>query len=144
MKKREAEKKRGHSNTTSENETSIRLDKWVWAARFCKTRSIARDLIQAGKITYNGQRTKPSRLVEIGAELKIPAGFDTKTVTVRHLSDKRVSAALASEFYCETEESLLQRARNAEARKLSVFHSPRPDSRPDKKQRRQIIKFKNQ
>jgi ribosome-associated heat shock protein Hsp15 len=101
-------------------------------------------MIQAGKISYNGQRTKPSRAVELGAKIKIPSGFDTKTVIVEKLYDKRQSAALAQALYTETQVSIEQRERNAEARKLSVFHSPRPDNRPDKKQRRQIIQFKNQ
>jgi ribosome-associated heat shock protein Hsp15 len=136
--------KRGHPNPLSERSEVVRLDKWVWAARFCKTRSIAREMIQAGKISYNGQRTKPSRAVELGAKIKIPSGFDTKTVIVEKLYDKRQSAALAQALYTETQVSIEQRERNAEARKLSVFHSPRPDSRPDKKQRRQIIQFKNQ
>lgn len=134
--------KRGHSSADADD-TPVRLDKWVWAARFTKTRSLAREMIQAGKITYNEQRAKPSRTVEIGAVIKIPAGFDHKTVVVEAIKDKRQSAPLAQLMYCETPESIELRERNAQARKLSVFHSPRPDSRPDKKQRRQIIKFKN-
>jgi ribosome-associated heat shock protein Hsp15 len=136
--------KRGHPTHPSEQGEAVRLDKWVWAARFCKTRSLARDMIQAGKITYNEQRTKPSKVVELGAKIKIPTGFDTKIVIVEKIHDKRQSAALAQELYSETQASVEQRERNAEARKLSIFHSPRPDGRPDKKQRRQIIQFKNQ
>ncbi|WP_395338669.1 RNA-binding S4 domain-containing protein [Ningiella sp. W23] len=128
----------------ADNGVAVRLDKWVWAARFCKTRAIARELIQSGKITYNDQRAKPSRTVELGAKVKIPAGFDLKTVVIEQIKDKRQSAPLAQKMYTETPESMALRERNAEARKLSAFHSPRPDSRPDKKQRRQIIKFKNQ
>lgn len=135
---------RGHPTPGPAETDPVRLDKWVWAARFCKTRSVARELIQAGKITYNEQRTKPSRNVEVGAKIKVPAGYDVKTVIIEKILDKRQSATLAQAMYTETEESVAQRERNAEARKLSVFHSPRPDSRPDKKQRRQIIKFKLQ
>lgn len=122
----------------------VRLDKWIWAARFCKTRSLARDLIQAGKVHYNGQRCKPSKIVEVGATVKVPAGYDVKEVKIRVLSDKRGSATVAQTLYEETPESIAQREKNAEARKLSAFHSPKPESRPDKKQRRQIIRFKNQ
>nr|WP_136250872.1 ribosome-associated heat shock protein Hsp15 [Ningiella ruwaisensis] len=129
---------------TSSQLAGVRLDKWVWAARFCKTRSLARDLIAAGKITYNGQRAKPSRIAEAGAVVKIPAGFDVKTVVIEKVEEKRQSAPLAQQMYTETQESIELRERNAEARKLSAFHSPKPDSRPDKKQRRQIIKFKHQ
>ncbi|MBT1451389.1 heat-shock protein [Glaciecola sp. XM2] len=122
----------------------VRIDKWLWAARFTKTRSLARDLVQQGKVTINQQRAKPSRPVELGAMIKIPAGFDTKTVVVEQILDKRQSAPLAQKMYSETPESVELRAKNAQARKLSIFHSPRPDQRPDKKQRRQIIKFKHQ
>jgi ribosome-associated heat shock protein Hsp15 len=122
----------------------VRLDKWLWAARFCKTRAIARDLVQAGKVQYNEQRTKASRLVELGAKIKIPSGYDQKIITVESINDKRQSAILAQTLYSETSQSIIQREKNAQARELSAFHSPRPDSRPDKKQRREIIKFKHQ
>lgn len=123
---------------------AVRLDKWLWAARFFKTRAIARDMVQSGKVQYNGQRCKPSKSVELGAKLAIPAGFDSKDVIVEQLNERRLSAVLAQEMYRETEDSLALREKNAEARKLSAFHSPRPDSRPDKKQRRKIIQFKQQ
>ncbi len=121
---------------------SVRLDKWIWAARFAKTRSLARELVQSGKVHYNRQRTKPSRIVEIGAIVKVPTGFDEKTVVVKKIFDNRQGAPIAQSMYEETEESSLQREKNAQARKLSAFHSPRPETRPDKKQRRQLIKFK--
>lgn len=145
-------KKKGHSNSSKgetqgrgqSNIESVRLDKWLWAARFCKTRSIARDLISSGKVQYNQQRAKPSRVVEIGATVRVPSGFDEKVVKVLKLHDKRLGAELAKLLFEETPESIAQREKNNQARKLSLFHSPRPDSRPDKKQRRQIIKFKHQ
>lgn len=133
----------GHSKM-SKGDEPVRLDKWLWAARFTKTRSIARDLIQSGKVTINQQRAKPSRAIELGAVIKIPVGFDFKIVVVEQIRDKRQSAPLAQEMYSETEGSVEQREKNAQARQLSAFHSPKPDSRPDKKQRRQIIKFKHQ
>ncbi|WP_040523489.1 ribosome-associated heat shock protein Hsp15 [Aliiglaciecola lipolytica] len=132
-------------NKTDNKDTEIvRLDKWLWAARFFKTRSLARDMVQSGKVQYNGQRAKASRNVEIGATIVLPAGFDSKEVIVEGLSDKRVSAPQAQLLYVETEKSIAQREKNAEARKLSAFHSPRPETRPDKKQRRKIIQFKQQ
>lgn len=122
----------------------IRLDKWIWAARFCKTRTIARDLIQAGKVKYNGQRTKPSKIIELGALVQIPAGFDTKTVSIERLSEQRQKAAIAQTLYSETEESIALREKNRQARQLSAFHNPRPEQKPDKKQRRQLIQVKQQ
>lgn len=128
---------------TTQTQTSVRLDKWLWAARFCKTRAIAREWIQAGKVHYNGQRAKPSKLVEVGALVKIPQGYDQKEVGIVALSDKRGSATVAQQLYQETQASQAQREKNAQARKLSSFHSPRPEVRPDKKQRRQLIKMKH-
>ncbi|MBD3585667.1 ribosome-associated heat shock protein Hsp15 [Salinimonas sp. HHU 13199] len=125
---------------SSEN---VRLDKWLWAARFFKTRAIARDMVQSGKVQYNGQRAKPSRQVEVGALIKIPAGWDLKEVEVLKLSEKRLGAPLAQELYSETQASVDKREENQLARKLSTFHSPKPDGRPDKKQRREIIKLKH-
>ncbi len=128
------------SDNTSQN---VRLDKWLWAARFYKTRALAREMVQAGKVHYNGQRAKPGRNVELGAMLKITAGWDVKEVRVLGLSEKRLGAPLAAELYEETAESLAQREQNQLARKMNTFHNPHPDGRPDKKQRREIIKMKH-
>jgi len=128
----------------SDTDVNVRLDKWLWAVRLFKTRGLAREMVQAGKVHYNGQRAKPGRNVEPGAMIKVPAGWDIKEIKVLGLSDKRLSAPLAEALYEETPESIAQRESNQQARKLSAFHSPRPDNRPDKKQRRQIIKFKQQ
>lgn len=120
----------------------VRLDKWLWAARFYKTRSIARNMIDGGKVHYNGQRTKPSKLVEIGAQIKFRQGQDEKTVIVEQLSEQRRGAPEAQRLYKETQASIdAQEKRNLE-RKLHA-HNPSPDSRPDKKQRRDLIKFKH-
>jgi ribosome-associated heat shock protein Hsp15 len=123
---------------------NIRLDKWLWAARFYKTRSMARDAVQSGKVQYNGQRSKPGKIVELGASIKVPQGFDLKDIVVLQVKEQRLGAPLAQLMYEETQASEMLRASNVEARKLSVFHSPKPDHRPDKKQRRQIIQFKQQ
>lgn len=123
---------------------SVRIDKWLWAARFFKTRAIAKDMVQSGKVQYNGQKCKASKTVEVGATVVFPAGYDSKEVIIEELSEHRRSAPLAQLMYQETEASLEQREKNTQARKLSAFHSPRPDSRPDKKQRRKIIQFKQQ
>jgi len=132
------------SQQSDKSSQDVRLDKWLWAARFFKTRALSRDMIAAGKVHYNGQRVKPGKTVEVGAMLTIPAGWDTKEVEILGLSDKRLSAPLAQDLYKETEQSIEKREENQQARKLNTFHSPRPDGRPDKKQRREIIKFKHQ
>ncbi|MCK6263322.1 ribosome-associated heat shock protein Hsp15 [Vibrio sp. ZSDE26] len=127
----------------SANSTAIRLDKWIWAARFYKTRSIARNMIDGGKVHYNGQRSKPSKLVELGALITLRQGHEEKTVVIEKLSDQRRGAPEAQTLYSETPESIEKRQANAEQRKLHA-HSPAPERRPDKKQRRNIIKFKHQ
>jgi ribosome-associated heat shock protein Hsp15 len=129
---------------TPDESKSVRLDKWLWAARFYKTRGIARDAVQSGKVQYNGQRSKPGKIVELGASIKVPQGYDLKDVLVVQVKEQRQGAPLAQMMYKETLASETLRASNAEARKLSIFHSPKPDHRPDKKQRRQIIQFKQQ
>jgi ribosome-associated heat shock protein Hsp15 len=123
---------------------NVRVDKWLWAARLFKTRANAREAVQAGKIHYNGQRTKPSKTVELNATLKVPAGFDSKELVITEIFDKRRAAPMIIGMYTETAESIAKREKNAEARKLSAFHSPKPDTKPDKKQRRQIIHLKHQ
>lgn len=131
------------SNTKSQM-TAVRLDKWLWAARFCKTRALARELVQSGKVQYNAQRCKPSKVVELGAIIRVPQGYDVREVVVEDLSDKRRSAALAQQLYTETAESIARRQANAEARKAGALLNPKPDHKPDKKQRRDIIRLKHQ
>ncbi|MCG7564079.1 MULTISPECIES: ribosome-associated heat shock protein Hsp15 [Pseudoalteromonas] len=125
------------------SEVKVRLDKWLWAARFYKTRTIAREMIQGGKVHYNGQRCKPSRMVEVGAVIKLAQGFDEKEVTVLHIMEKRQSAPIAQTLYEESAASLEKRAQNAIARKNNSFFAPRPEHKPDKKQRRELLKLKS-
>ena len=99
---------------TENNE--VRLDKWLWAARFYKTRSIAKAMIEGGKVHYNGQRAKVSKNVEIGAQL----------------------------LYQETAQSVKKREEMAWARKNNALSMPHPDRRPNKKERRDLLKFKHQ
>ncbi|MBI0006972.1 MULTISPECIES: ribosome-associated heat shock protein Hsp15 [Gilliamella] len=120
----------------------VRLDKWLWAARFYKTRSIARDMIDGGKVHYNGQRAKPSKIVEVGAILTLRQGNEQKTIRVLAISDQRRPAREAEYLYQETLESITKRENIAEARKLNALTMPHPDRRPDKKERRTLIKFK--
>ena len=120
----------------------VRLDKWLWAARFYKTRSIARDMIDGGKVHYNGQRAKPSKIVEVGAILTLRQGNEQKTIRVLAIRDQRRPAREAEYLYQETLESITKRENIAEARKLNALTMPHPDRRPDKKERRTLIKFK--
>lgn len=120
----------------------IRLDKWLWAARFYKTRSLAREMVEGGKVHYNGQRTKPSKLVEVGAILTLRQGSDQKTIKILAINGQRRSAQEAQLLYQETQESIDKREKIAEARKLRALTMPHPDRKPDKKERRNLIKFK--
>ena len=122
--------------------SAIRLDKWLWAARFYKTRALARSMIEGGKVHYNGQRSKPGKLVEVGAMLRIRQGHDEKEVQVLALSVQRLSAAQAQLLYAETDESIVKREKNAEAHRLNALYAPHPDTKPDKKQRRDLMRFK--
>lgn len=127
----------------STHSESVRLDKWLWAARFYKTRSIARTMVDGGKVHYNGQRSKPSKMVELGAVISLRQGHEEKVVVIEKISDQRRGAPEAQTLYKETDESIKKREDNAQKRKLNA-HNPSPEKRPDKKQRRDIIKFKHQ
>ena len=120
----------------------VRLDKWLWAARFYKSRSLAREMVDGGKVHYNGQRTKPSKLVEVGAILTLRQGSVQKTVRVLAISEQRRTAIEAQQLYQETPDSIAKREKIAQARKLNALTMPHPDRRPDKKERRNLIKFK--
>ncbi|MCJ2378887.1 ribosome-associated heat shock protein Hsp15 [Vibrio sp. ZSDZ34] len=124
-------------------DSAVRLDKWLWAARFYKTRSIARNMVDGGKVHYNGQRSKPSKNVELNATITLRQGNEEKTVIIERISGQRRGAPEAQTLYSETSESMAKREENALKRKLHA-HNPSPDKRPDKKQRRDIIKFKHQ
>ena len=121
---------------------TIRIDKWLWAARFFKTRSIARAAIEGGKVHHNGERVKVSKEIRVGTELTIQQGFDKKTVLVKALSGVRGPAPIAQQLYEETEVSIARRELIATQRKL--HNLARPDHRPSKKDRRDISKFKQE
>ncbi|UYU32207.1 ribosome-associated heat shock protein Hsp15 [Siccibacter colletis] len=123
--------------------TGVRLDKWLWAARFYKTRALAREMIEGGKVHYNGQRSKPSKVMELNATLVLRQGNDERTIIVRAITDQRRPASEATALYEETQESIEKREKMATARKLNALSMPHPDRRPDKKERRDLIKFKS-
>lgn len=126
----------------NEKEKNVRLDKWLWAARFYKTRSIARTMIEGGKVDYNGVRAKPSHTVEIGAKIKLLQGNIRKEVKVLSISDIRGPASVAQLLYQETEESLTQRIKMQEQLKLNSLLAPHPNNRPNKKERRELLEIK--
>lgn len=119
---------------------SMRVDKWLWVARFFKTRSISKAAIEGGKVHHNGERVKVSKEVRVGMELTIRQGFDQKTVVIQSLSAIRSAAPIAQQLYTETEVSIARRELLATQRKL--HNLARPEHRPDKKDRRQMSKFK--
>ncbi|ATJ83826.1 RNA-binding S4 domain-containing protein [Halomonas beimenensis] len=121
--------------------SGVRLDKWLWAARFFKTRALAKKAIEGGKVHYDGARAKTSKAVEVGARIRVPQGWDTWEVEVVALSDQRRGAPEARALYRETPESEARRAREAEQRRQANQAMQHPLKRPDKKQRREIKRF---
>lgn len=121
---------------------AMRVDKWLWAARFFKTRSLAKDAIEGGKVHHNNERVKVSKEIRVGMELTIQQGFDKKTVAIQALSNHRGAAPIAQQLYRETEVSIARRELLATQRKL--HNLARPEHRPSKKDRRDISKFKQQ
>ncbi|NOQ45823.1 MAG: RNA-binding protein [Desulfobulbaceae bacterium] len=125
----------------SMGEEKVRIDKWLWAARFFKTRSLASKAVSGGHVHLNGGRIKPARMVEIGDQLVIRRGEQQFTVIVQGLSSRRGPAVQARTLYEETEESIGDREKSREERGLIRAQAARPDRRPDKRDRRKIRKF---
>ena len=122
---------------------NVRLDKWLWAARFYKTRSLATQAIKGGKIHVNNQRCKPSRTVETGSEVRIKKDSIEQTVIILLLSDKRGPAKVAQTLYEETIASLEKRNQEQQQRRALYASFPQaPAKRPSKKDRRKIVQFK--
>ena len=122
----------------------VRIDKWLWAARFFKTRSLARNAISGGKVHLNGARVKPGRPVSIQDSLRIQRGEEEYLISVLLLNDRRGPASEAQQMYQEDEESRLKREADAEARSLTRAAKGNREGRPDKKQRRKIIQFRGE
>ena len=117
---------------------SVRLDLWLWAARFFKTRALAKHAIETGKIEIDGQRAKPSRGVRAGDRLVIARGEEMFEVEVRGLSGTRGPASVAQALYCESEASRLRRE-NLRAQRAAEWAGYRaPETKPDKRARRLI------
>lgn len=129
---------------TDTDKTAVRLDKWLWAARFYKTRTLAKEAIEGGKVHYNEQRCKPGKVVETGATVRLRLGWQEKTVVIDGISDKRRGAPEAQTLYHETEDSIRRREDLAWQRKTMQAAQLPPARRPTKKDRRDIQKFREQ
>lgn len=119
----------------------VRIDKWLWAARFFKTRALASQAMAGGKVHVNGERAKPSRIARIGDTLRIQSGPYELVVRVMAIAAQRRGAPEARLLYEESEESLARRHALQEERKLLRAADAAPPQRPDKRQRRQIRRF---
>jgi ribosome-associated heat shock protein Hsp15 len=120
---------------------TLRIDKWLWAARFFKSRSLATEAIELGRVHINGERVKPARHVKVGDKVQVQRGTDRLEVFVRFLSDVRRSASLAQLLYDETIESQAARQAAAERRRLYAEPARGLVGRPTKRNRRAIERF---
>lgn len=120
----------------------LRIDKWLWAARFYKTRSIAKAAIEGGKVHCNGARVKVSKEIQIGDEIRVRQGFDEKTVSILKLMDKRGGAPIAQTLYEETRQSIDKREMTKLQRQQANHIAPQ--TKPSKKQRRQLQQVKHE
>jgi ribosome-associated heat shock protein Hsp15 len=123
---------------------SFRIDKWLWAARFFKTRAQASDAVSGGKVHLSNQRVKPGRRLHIGDHLQIQRGSLQWNVEVLALSERRGPAKDAEKLYAENEASIQKRTELREQKKLAALATPRTAGRPNKRQRRHIIRFKQE
>jgi ribosome-associated heat shock protein Hsp15 len=121
--------------------TPVRLDKWLWAARFFKTRSLAQAAVEGGRVHYNGSRVKPGRMVQTGAELRVNQGPYERVVVVTGLAARRGPASVAALLYQETPASIAAREAQAAEHRLMAGPNPGPQRRPNKQDRRRIIRF---
>jgi ribosome-associated heat shock protein Hsp15 len=119
---------------------SVRIDKWLWAARFFKTRTLATDAVDCGKVRLDGDRVKPARNVKVGDLLEIDNGATVWEVSVVDLSDVRSSATVAQTLYAETEKSLAKRQADAEQRRYFKEPTAALKGRPTKRDRRLLDK----
>lgn len=121
---------------------SVRLDKWLWAARFFKTRKMATEAINGGKVHINNARVKPSRAVKMGDKLDITRENYRYHISIQGLNDKRRPAKEAQLLYEESEESINAREQERELRKMNSASVHQSDKKPNKKERRQMDKWR--
>ncbi len=121
----------------------VRVDKWLWAARFFKTRTLAKTAIEGGKVQIDGQRVKVSREIAPGDVLRVRQGWDEREIVVTAVSDQRRAAPIAQTLYEETPESIQRRSRAAEARKAAGAMS-KPTQKPGKHERKALERLRKQ
>lgn len=121
--------------------SSVRIDKWLWAARFYKTRSLASEAIKAGKVLSHGERVKPSKDVQLGEIISVRQDIYTRSVVVKGLSERRGPASVAALLYEETTDSIAERERMQLLKQAQPALRERGAGRPTKRERRQIISF---
>jgi len=127
----------------SDSNDKVRIDKWLWAARFFKTRSLATEAVDGGKVDVNGARVKPAKLIGPGDEVRVRVGPQLFVVMVKDTAERRGPASVARELYDETPESLAARERAAEQHRLAATTFDFDEGRPNKKDRRELRKFKD-
>ena len=127
--------------TNSFTDPKVRIDKWLWSARFFKTRALASTAVNGGKVHLNGQRIKASRAVKLNDMYEIQRGFERIQIVVDQLASRRGPASVAQTLYTETDKSIATREKEAEQRKLSRLQHPVMDHRPTKKERRKMLSF---
>ncbi|MBU0806269.1 RNA-binding S4 domain-containing protein [Pseudomonas spirodelae] len=125
---------------SDKHDDKVRLDKWLWAARFFKTRALAKAAIEGGKVHHRGERCKPGKEPKVGDVYVIRNGFDERSVVVQALSVVRRGAPEAQTLYAETPDSIERREQAAAQRKAGAL-GMQTDGRPSKKQRRQLHQF---
>jgi ribosome-associated heat shock protein Hsp15 len=124
--------------------TGVRIDKWLWASRFFKTRALASKACELGRVLWRGQPVKPARELKVGDELRVTTEGGEYDVEVLALSEVRGPAAVAQTLYHETDESKAARLKAAEERKANRDYAPAPVGRPSKRDRRRIIQFRGE
>ena len=123
--------------------SGIRVDRWLWAARFFKTRSLAKTAVEGGKVHVDGQRTKPAKELRLGQTLTIRKGLQEQTVVVEALSEQRGAATIAQTLYKETPESIELREISVSRRRMERAGLTVPSGRPNKKDRRALSQLKS-
>lgn len=132
-------KNSGQNDRESER---VRLDRWLWAARFFKSRAMAKGAIEGGKVEIDGQRAKPAKEIGVGQRIEIRRGDELFDIEVVALAQKRGSATIAATLFTETAESLARRAENSARRKMERAGLRVPEKRPEKRARRALAQMK--
>ena len=132
------------SRADADSVERARIDKWLWCARFYRSRAQASEAVAGGKVHLNGERVKPAHPVRVGDRLEITQGAVVREVNIALLPERRGPATEATRCYEETMASIERRARLKEQHALAAAFAPRPDARPDKRQRRRLMKLRRQ